>query len=170
MTRSLPVTALAALLLCGLSVHSQSGDEDFHLMNSESIGALRISMPAAQVKNLIAGDATRSKIVEWDADGKFHQTWTYSALGLEIGMESDSRGSVQTIERISVKAPSQLQTKLGIHVGSPETDVLKIYHSDISTDESKIGEEIVAGSIYGGLMFEIKQGLVTHILLGAVAE
>jgi len=170
MTRLFAIALLAAWSLCNLSTQAAEPEEDFHVMNSESIGALKISMPAAQVRNLIADHPSLGKIEEWGADGKFHQKWTFGALGLEIGMESDSRKSEQTIDSISVKAPSLLQTKRGVHVGSPEADVLKAYQGDISKEDSRPGQQVVAGSIYGGLMFEIKNGVVTDVFLGAAAE
>jgi hypothetical protein len=170
MTRLFPMALLTAWSLCSMSAQAAEPEEDFHLMNSESIGALKISMPATQVRKLIADQPSLGKTQEWAADGLFHQTWTYGALGLEIGMESDSRKSAQVIDRISVKAPSPLQTKRGIHVGSTEADVLKAYKADLSKDDSKPGEQVVAGSIYGGLIFGIKNGVVTDVFLGAAAE
>jgi hypothetical protein len=170
MTRLIPVALLAVLSLCNLSAQAAEPGEDFHVQNSESIGALKFSMPAAEVKSLIADRPSLGKMQEWAADGEFHQTWTYGALGLEIGMESDSRKSAQTIDRISVKAPSLFETKRGIHVGSAEADVLKAYQGDINKEDSKPGETVVAGSIYGGLIFGIKNGVVTDIFLGAAAE
>jgi hypothetical protein len=170
MTRLFPIALLAAFSLCSLYAHAAEPEEDFHVMNSESIGALKISMPAAQVSKLIADHPSLGRMEEWGADGNFHQKWTYGALGLEIGMASDSRKSAQTIDSISVKAPSLLQTQRGIHVGSSEADVLKAYKGDISKEDSKPGAQVVAGSIYGGLIFGIKNGVVTSIFLGAAAE
>jgi hypothetical protein len=163
------VIFLAAFSLPSSTSLAADAEEDFHVMVSESIGALKISMPAARVKTLIAGRPALGAMEEWGADGKFHQTWKYAALGLEIGMTSDTKKSAQTVDSISVSGPS-LQTKQGIHVGSPEADVVKAYKQDINKDDRKPGEGVVVGSIYGGLMFGIKKGVVTNIFLGAMAE
>jgi hypothetical protein len=145
-------------------------DVDFHVMTNEAIGELKIDTPATLLKALIP-DAPKvgAKQVS-EADGLVHQTWKYTGLGLEIDMTSKNKKAAQSIAGITVKPPSVLQTRRGIHIGSREADVLKAYKGDISKEESQPGQTVVAGTVYGGVIFSIENGVVKEIFLGAAAE
>jgi hypothetical protein len=145
------------------------GDE-FQLLNSEQIGPLKIGLTEAQVKDKMGGKAHLGPVKKWEADGLYHQKWTFENLGVEIGMVSDTPRSPRTIESISISTPCDFATKRGIRIGSVESDVLRAYKDDIDRETSKPGEMLVAGSLYGGLIFTITSGKVHRIFLGASAE
>jgi hypothetical protein len=84
-------------------------------------------------------------------------------------MVSAEEGATKSIESITVTAPSTLTTKQGIGIGSTEQEVMRIYKPYWNREESG-HETFVAGSIYGGLIFNLEGGQVTRIFLGAAAE
>jgi hypothetical protein len=47
---------------------------------------------------------------------------------------------------------------------------MKAYKRDYNKEESTPGSSFVAGSTYGGISFEIKNGKVSQIFLGAASE
>ena len=51
-----------------------------------------------------------------------------------------------------------------------EEEVMKAYKSQWNREDSKHFGGVVAGSIYGGVMFNFKNGKVSRIFLGAAAE
>lgn len=166
-----PQSLLSSLLIVFYVVLSFPcrGDE-FQLLNSEQIGPLKIGLAEAQVKEKMGGKAHLGPVEKWDADGLYHQKWTFESLGVEIGMVSETPRSQKNIESISISSPCDFATKRGIRIGSAESDVQRAYKDDMDKDASKPGETLVAGSLYGGLIFTIKNGKVSRIFLGASAE
>ena len=72
--------------------------------------------------------------------------------------------------RPTVPAPSTLKTLRGIGIGSAEKDVTSAY-GELRDDEMSVaGESFVAGSVYGGVIFDFRDGKVSRIFLGAAAE
>lgn len=71
---------------------------------------------------------------------------------------------------MTITSPSTLQTQRGIRIGSTEQEVIKAYGRFQNAEDSKPGELLVAGSIFGGAMFNFHQGRVSGIFIGAAAE
>ena len=71
---------------------------------------------------------------------------------------------------ITLAAPCTLATKRGIRIGSTEQEVKKAYKKDWNKEDSTSSGRFVAGSIYGGIVFEFQNGKVSRIFLGAAAE
>lgn len=74
------------------------------------------------------------------------------------------------ISSIQADAPCRLTTAAGIRIGSLEADVQEAYAEVRDAENSESGKIFVAGSIYGGIMFEFTAGVVTRIFFGAGAE
>lgn len=141
------------------------------ILADERLGALKIGLSAAEVLAAHGEPKERGSDDEWEADGAFHQEWRWPALGLTLDMISHKRRELKKIASIKVEEPSTLQTLKGIAVGSPRAEVLRHYGKlrdpEFPVDEQK---QLIAGSIYGGLMFDFKDGKVSSIFLGAAAE
>ena len=103
------------------------------------------------------------------ASGDYVQTWNYPSRGLSFVMAGPKKGGPKTISRLTIKAPCTLASARGIRIGSTEAEVRKAYARDIDKESTRPGF-IVAGSIYGGVMFTLGKGRVTEIFLGAGAE
>lgn len=145
-------------------------NDEFRLLRQERIGKLRIGLPAAKVKQIIDCDLHREPEQLWGADGAYHQQWKYVGCGITLGMVSAQKGAPKSIESITINNPSRLSTQRGIRIGSNQQAVLKAYKSEWNRDESNKSTTFVAGSIYGGLIFQFNNGKVSQIFLGAAAE
>jgi hypothetical protein len=136
----------------------------------EQLGKLHIGLSEREVKQIIPGKPTRGAEKWWGADGQYHQDWQYTDGGITLGMVSKKKGGLKSIESITITSPSSLQTQRGIRIGSTEAEVVKAYGPFRNAEDSKPGELFVAGSIFGGVMFEFQQGRVNRIFIGAAAE
>ncbi len=148
---------------------SQKDDGSFTLMKSEALGGLRIDMPAAEVIKLIGTAPKQSKATKWGADGLYHQAWDYPARGISLNMCSESLTGKKTVFTVTIKPPCSFKTTKGISIGSTYDEVMKAYSASIDK-ESTNKSTIVAGSIYGGIVFQFKGGKVSEIFIGAGAE
>ena len=162
----------AALALCLSIAPSLAAEKDpFALMKAEQIGAMKLDQPVAQLK-LPAGCGRPQKDSEqlWGADGAYHQNWKYAACGLTLGLVREKTSDPQRVFSLTLAAPSRLKTARGMGIGSPAEAVIKAYAQDYNPQESQKGQTLVVGSIYGGLIFTLKQGKVSEIFWGAAAE
>ena len=157
---------LVVFVFCGISFAA----DDFALLKEERIGDLRIGWSGKDVGKAITCKVKRGPDELWGADGAYHQEWKYAACGITLDMVSEKKGGAKSIGSIAVIKPSRLSTKQGIRIGSSEQEVMKAYKLYWNREDSKAFGQFVAGSIYGGLMFNIKNGRVNSIFLGAAAE
>ncbi len=159
---------LFLIFLCAVS--AMAAGDGFELMKSERLGTLKIGMRRAAALEILGSPSKSGKVEEWGADGMFHQQVEFKSAGVILGLASTSKGSVQTVESITIVAPSRLPTAAGIRIGSTEAEVIKAYRRHYNKEESTPGAHVVAGSIYGGMTFDIKRGKVCQIYIGAAAE
>ena len=102
---------------------------------------------------------------------RISQTLTLADCGLELKVAGPRKGGPKTVAAITVTAPSRLATRLGIRLGDDEPTVLAAYGRFRDPDgTSRPGEVLVAGSLFGGLIFEFEQGKLVRMFLGAAAE
>ncbi|MGA2938493.1 MAG: hypothetical protein ABSF52_15535 [Syntrophobacteraceae bacterium] len=122
---------------------------------------------------LINRRAERTKELE-GSSGRFMKvfpTWKYPDCGIVLKMSSERKGGAKVVESIGVSAPSTLVTTGGIHIGSAEREVINAYGRYRDPEEpAKKGKQFVAGSIYDGMIFDLQDGRVVRIFLGAAAE
>jgi hypothetical protein len=142
----------------------------FKLMKTEKIGALRLEMKEAQIKQVLPKAPARSAEKLWGADGQYHSKWTYAAQGLTLGMVAEKKGGAKSLESIGCSARCTLKSARGIGIGSTLADVQKVYAAEFNKEESTLPGHFVAGTIYGGLIFNFKAGKVSAMYLGAAAE
>lgn len=137
------------------------------LVRNESLGAVRIGSKSDDVVKALGEPESRSQTGVSEVDAKPHQQWTYAKQGVVLDMVTESER--QEVATITVSSPSTLKTKRGVGIGSPESSVTTAYAAEI--DPSSVdAQTIVAGTVYGGLIFGLENGRVTSIVLGAAAE
>ena len=158
-------TVLLLGFLCGMSFAAKGAD----LVADERIGNLRIGLTEADLKKAIECTLKRGPENLWGADGMYHQAWQCPACGLDFGMVSEKRGGKKVVESITLTAPCALATKRGIRIESTEQEVRKAYKKDWNKEDSS-QDSFVAGSVYGGIIFQFCKGKVDRIFLGAAAE
>jgi hypothetical protein len=168
--------ALAAALAPTAFAHAAETDPDDldqrgqALMAQERIGGLRLGLPEQAVLQLVSCPFKRSKETLWDALGDYHQDWNAPACGIKLDMASEKKGQPKKVSMIYVTAPSTWATSRGVKIGSSEAEVRKAYKGLISKESSQAGKSVVAGTVYGGLVFDITQGRVSQMFVGAAAE
>ncbi len=145
---------------------SQTGKIDI-----ESFGDLKLAQHYKETIKAIGNPDSKSKAVEWGADGLLHEDWTWAGKGLVLNMSSDKTNveSSLSIFSITAKSPCSFKTKAGVGIGSSYTEVQEAYKKDIDA-EATDKTQITVGSVYGGIIFTFKDDKVTSIFLGAAAE
>jgi hypothetical protein len=139
-------------------------------VTEEAFGPLALDQPAAKVTELLGKPKQRGEDTFWAATGEWVQEWHYPALGLELAMASDKKSGPKRLLSITATQGCKYATKRGIAIGSSEKAVKKAYSKERDAEQSVPGESFVAGSVYGGVIFTLKAGVVTHIFIGAAAE
>lgn len=105
----------------------------------------------------------------WGATGTYVQNWDYTSLGISFEMESINQNEAKKVFSITIFAPCKLTTSQKVGIGTTKDIVLDKYSSHI--DKSNSNENIiVVGSIYGGTIFTLENGVVSKIFIGAIAE
>lgn len=163
-----PIPSL--MLISAMSLFAAVDGGEFQLMHDEAIGALKIGLSREEAIKIVGASPKAGRIEEWEADSLFHQQLTFKNAGISLSMASKRKSSPQTIESITAVAPCALTTKRGIHIGSSETEVMKAYKRNYNKEDSAPGASFVAGSTYGGITFQIDNGKVSQIFLGAASE
>lgn len=148
-------------------------DLGFVILRDENIGGLRMDLPASKVKEIMQPTECKAKRgaegLRWE-DGLYEQYWDYKKCGISLTMVSEKKGGAKKVNSITVTHPCDFSTKRSIHIGSSEREVIEAYKIFWDKDDSVPGRSFVAGSIYGGLIFRLKDGKVSEIFLGAMAE
>lgn len=157
-------------LACAVLPTSLHAKDPIDLLKTESLGAFKDGTPAAAVTKALGDPAKKSADQKEEATGDWVQTWSYPAQGLKLTMASAKKGGVKTISTITAGGACKLATARGIKIGSSLAEVSKAYGDVESKEDSQKGKSFVAGSIYGGVIFTLKDGKVSEIFLGAAAE
>ena len=139
---------------------SQPGQTD-DLLELECLGGLRYGQTEDEVEELLGEPADRTEPEYWESDGLTHTQWSYE--GAELSFAEG------LLERASVTAPFAGETQAGIAVGDGAEEVREAYGGWID-EEASTEERIVAGDVYGGLIFTLEGGSVVRITLGVTAE
>lgn len=164
---------LAACISCMQVLKPAFAEEKspFDVLQGEYLGSLKLDTALSKVKLPTAcKHPVKEKEIIWGADGVWHQNWVYKSCGLTLGLWREHQKATQTIFSLRITSPSQLKTKRGIGIGSTAQAVLKAYAKEYNPEESQKNQTIVVGSVYGGLIFTLKNGKVNEIFMGAAAE
>jgi hypothetical protein len=147
---------------------------DADLQSSEYIAASSLNLKQntsdTDVLKEFGKAEEESEAIIWGSDGLEHQAWKYPSQGIELDMVKDSsQQGGQTVKSISISAPCSYKTNRNIGIGSTSDEVLAAYKAEI--EEENISEsEILAGSVYGGVVFHLENDRVSSIFIGAAAE
>jgi hypothetical protein len=159
-----------AILLQPRSYSREPSPATEAMLKGESLGGLKLGLAATAVLKQLGKPESQSKLSLQEADGTYVQHWEYPVQGLSLWMTSGAKKSgVKSISAITAFTGCKLATKAGIKIGSPESAVRKAYGTHESKDDVQAGQ-LVAGSVYGGIIFNFTKGKVSGIFLGAAAE
>jgi hypothetical protein len=156
------------------SAYVKNNQESHYVIDSLNVhetlgGWLKESVGQEIIIDNIGIPENKSEEEYWDAIGLFVQNWEYKKMGLFLDMKSKAKGGSKTVLSILVVSPCLLKTTKKIGIGSHENLVRERYLNNIDKSDSN-DSTIVVGSIYGGTIFTIKNGLISEIFIGAIAE
>lgn len=136
------------------------------LLKEESMGGFKIGMP---FREKLKGWSVTPKQY-WEGDGLVHQSYINKVTADEINICSDdSAFSNAIVSSVTAGPLSGYKTSRNIGIGNTYQEVLKAYNKYINDGETN-DTLIVAGSIYGGMIFNFEKGKVARMFMGAAAE
>ena len=161
----------ACLLLASLGFVPACAAKDPHaFLKREKLGGIRLGQTGKEVSALLGPPASKGEDTAWAATGEWVQEWHYPNQGLHLNMASTQKGGDKTISSLTATAPCALATARGIRIGSTITEATQAYGAVKDQEQSTPGQTLVAGSVYGGILFTFTDGKVSQIFLGAAAE
>ncbi len=169
-TRRVLFAVLFTLLASAAPVPVRAADATEKFLKSEQLGSLKLGLGEKDVLKLLGQPKKKGGLVLQEADGMWVQEWEYPAEGLSILMGAGKKADAKAIANIKASAPCTLATKAGIQIGSPAAAVAKAYVRHLDKENPPTAEQLVVGSIYGGIIFGFEKGKVTSIFFGAAAE
>jgi len=140
------------------------------MFEDESLGNLKLGQEKDAVSKFLGKPDSKGEEVHWEAIGAWVQDWEFSQQGLTLAMSSEKKGGSKIILNITAESPCKLATSRGITINSTDADLTKAYRDVRNKEASTPGKLFVAGSIYGGTIFNLKDGKVVQIFIGAAAE
>jgi hypothetical protein len=143
-------------------------EKGLNLMKSETVGDLHIGMRYEKVVEYLGGPGEVTEPETSQVDGSLYQSVDYPDKGVHLvfNIESDS---VRRISNILIIDPCTLKTSRQIGVGSNINEVRSAYKEIINPEFSDT-TEIVAGTSYGGVVFDFRNNIVRTIYIGITGD
>ena len=141
--------------------------EEAYDFTRESLGELSFELDGDGVEAVLGKPSKRTPVVMEDAMGLFVSTWQWPKQGIEIRMAAQNEAGPFRVSSMVARAPSKRRTEKGIGLGSTPEAIEEAYGKALTHVEET---SVVVGSIYGGLLFELEEGKVRSIFIGASAE
>jgi len=137
-------------------------------MKGETIGEIKTGLTYERVIELLGEPEEVTKVEMSQVDGSFYQSISYSKKGIEIVFVIDS-DTVKKVSNFLIKSPCSLKTSKKIGIGSSYEEVENAYKESINPEFSDT-ESIVAGKVYGGIVFSLENRKVKTIYIGISAD
>jgi hypothetical protein len=138
------------------------------LMHQEKLDQLSLGLSAEGLSQILGNPSEESTPTLWGADGLTHKTIKYSKEGVELDLVQKADSSY-SVNMITITAPCKFKTLKGIGIDSDAQSIKSAYSDYIDIKELS-ESQIVAGSIYGGIVFRLENQKVKSIFIGASAE
>lgn len=140
-------------------------------LGDTSVGFLKQGLPAKVIWDKLGPTESSEEPFEEGASGDILAPWGWASQGVEANMLfPNPEADPSEVRDFTVKAPFQGKTARGIGIGSSEEEVRAAYADCIDPRAGSPGRMVVAGSVYGGMFFDIQDGKVSSIFVGAGAE
>jgi hypothetical protein len=133
----------------------------------ETFGGITFKLDPAGVAKLLGEPASKTPPAESEATGEWDTTWEYPAQGLTVIFGSTAEHGAYHVADLRAIAPCALKTSRGVGIGTSLDDVKRAYNTDI-TDGTV--DQVLVGSMYGGMQLSINDGKVADIFIGVGAE
>lgn len=139
------------------------------LMRSERFGKLHLGLDSRSLARSLGRPEQESPDTFEAATGLYVRQWRYERRGIEVRLVSPKRLGSQRVDAMTFTAPCNLRSTRKIGVGSTADAVRKAY-ADYLDPATVTSDTMIAGSVYGGIMFHVADGRVDRIFVGAGAE
>jgi hypothetical protein len=150
------------------SAEEMASEGSFDVLTNERFGPLRIGLSAVDARAALGEPSAVDGPYPNEVEGGLSWTWTYPDRGVTLSLVGPTDDNPR-VDAITLGEGCSLTSRFGIGIGSPVADVERAYGTCLSPDDSSDGM-LVAGSVYGGVMFSIEDGVVRSIFAGAAAE
>jgi hypothetical protein len=98
------------------------------MIDIESLGEIYLGQHYNNTLNILGNPDSKSKPVEWEADGLMHEDWTWKNKGLVLNMASEiNKPDSLTVFSITARNPCTFKTKAGIGIGSSYVEAHAAY-------------------------------------------
>ena len=145
-------------------------DAGFALLEHESYGFVRYAMPYEEVIAFLGPPDSENEPEYWSADGLYHWNLYYGSMMQVHFVNETAQMEGARVFSILTSTYYLEQTARGIQLGSTREAVLEAYADVINTEDSR-SNKIVAGSVYGGVIFFMDHDdKVEWIFIGASTE
>ena len=79
-------------------------------LDKEQMGKLRHGLSEEAVERIIPGKPAAGQKNCRVLIGEYHQEWKYPVRGITLGMVSEKKGGLKTIDSVTIVSPSKLRT------------------------------------------------------------
>jgi hypothetical protein len=135
------------------------------ILDTEAIGGLKTGADEKAIIAVLGAPKHKDKAEQEGATMDYVSEWSWPTAS--INMVSETGKPPWTARLISISKTSTLETTQHIHLGSTRADVEKAYKR--SDEDDGKPDQFLVGSVYGGLLFELKKDRVVTISMGPFA-
>jgi hypothetical protein len=150
------------------SLTDPDNHKGYDLMKNETLGKLKLGLDSKKAIAELGNPETKWAVELWGADGLYHQTWTYESAGIGLNMSGNDSLNME-IWSLNFYAPCTLKTSRNIGIGSSIDEVKAAYKEELNETYSTY-KSLVAGSVYGGIIFNFENWKVSSVFIGSAAE
>jgi len=143
--------------------------DKLQITDVQALGALKLQMPESALEAILGKPGREGKEVLEAATGMTVKNRLYPQHGLTVTLGRAEANQGWVVERFKATAPCQLKTPQGVGIATPVARLKTLYGS-LLEKETSTPSQLVVGSVYGGVIFNIQGGKVSSIFVGAAAE
>lgn len=138
------------------------------LLAEEDLGGLKPGIDAKAAEKILGKASKKGKAEEEGATGDIVAAWDWKKAGVSIVFTDAKKKPVA--RTITLGAGAKLKTKEGVGIGSTLEELDAAYSSVRRPADGDAESSYVVGTMYAGMVFELKDRTVTSVTWGTLAE
>ncbi len=138
-----------------------------HLMYEEGFGGIKAGIHSEEVIAILGEPDIKSEIKYVSEDDSNRQTWIYMDKGCELSFYVFDDSTWQ-VESYSLNQNSILRSERGIGISNTTEEVRLAYEQELARQQGE--EQIIVGTLRGGIVFWLTEGKVSNIFVGSSVE
>jgi hypothetical protein len=140
----------------------------YALMETETIGELKYGQSEKKVISVLGEPDEKLKAEFWDGDGSYHRTWKYKTSDVELDFSGNDSLNMN-LNSIRINENCSFKTSRNIGIGASYAEVYAAYKNE-ATGNNEDATFLIAGSIYGGVIFTFQDKKLISVFVGSSAE